>query len=74
MQERLLRESDLHLNKTIEICRIVEITRLQTHVIFKNSAVNSGYKVVEIRRLFSNNQKSQTNQLRNIIFVHSRIR
>lgn len=74
MEERLLRESDLHLNKTIEICGIVEITRLQTHVIFKNSAVNSGYKVVEIRRLFSNNQKSQTNQLRNIIFVHSRIR
>ena len=60
MQERLLRESDLDLNKTTEICRIVEITRLQTHVIYKNSAVHPGYKVGEIRRLFSNHQKSQT--------------
>ena len=60
MQERLLRESDLDLSKTTEICRIVEITRLQTHVIYKNSAVHPGYKVGEIRRLFSNHQKSQT--------------
>ena len=32
LQERLLRESNLDLNKRIEICRNVEVTSSQTHV------------------------------------------
>ena len=59
LQERLLRESNLELNKTVEICRIVEVTRSQAHVIQNNSAVNPDYKVGESRRQSSNNKKSQ---------------
>ena len=39
LQECLLRESNLDLNKTVEICRIVEVTRSLAHVIQSNSAV-----------------------------------
>ena len=59
LQERLLRESNLDLNKTVEICRILEVTRSQAYVMQNNSAINPGYYVDRIRRQFSNNQKSQ---------------
>ena len=58
-QEYLLRESNLHLNKTIEICRIVEVTRSQAHLMQNNTTINPDYNVDKIRRQFSNNQKSQ---------------
>ena len=48
MQKRFLRESNLDLNKTIEI-----------HVIQDDSAVNPDCNVDEIRRQFSNDRKSQ---------------
>ena len=59
LQERLLRESNLDLNKTVEICRIVEVTHSQAHIMQNNSAIDPVYNVEEIRRQFSNNQKSQ---------------
>ena len=59
LQERLLREYNLDLNKTAEICRIVEVTRSQAHAIQKTSAINTDYDVGEIRRQFLSNQKSQ---------------
>ena len=59
LQERLLRESNLDLNKTVEICRIVEVTHSQAHIMQNNSAIDPDYNVEEIRRQFSNNQKSQ---------------
>ena len=59
MQEHLFRESNLDLNKTVEICRIVEVTRSQAHVIQNNSPVNPDYNVDEILTQFSNDQKSQ---------------
>ena len=59
LQERLLRGSNLDLNKTVEICRIVGVTRSQRHVSQNNSGFNPDYNVDEIRRQFSNDQKSQ---------------
>ena len=59
LQECLLRESNPDFNKTVEICRIVEVTRSQVHVIKNNSIVNPDYNIDEIRRQFSNDQKSQ---------------
>ena len=53
MQARLLRESNLDSNKTVEICRIVELTRSQAHVIQNNSAVNPDYNVDEIVEKFT---------------------
>ena len=76
LQERLLRESNLDFNKTIEICRIAEVTNSQAHVIQNNSAVNPDYNINKIRRQSSNNKKSQKEspELINVNFVHSRIR
>ena len=59
VQERLLRESNLDLNKTVEICRTVEVPRSEAHGTQNNSAVNPYYNVDEIRRQSSNNKKSQ---------------
>ena len=59
LQEHLLRESNLDLNKTVEICRIVEVTCSEVHVIQNNSAVNPDYNIDEICRQSSNNKKSQ---------------
>ena len=59
LQESLLTASNLDSNKTVEICRVLEVTRSQAHVIQHNSAVNPDYNVDEIRKQFSNNQKSQ---------------
>ena len=59
LQERLLRASNLDSNKTVEICRVLEVTRSQAHVIQHNSTVNLDYNVGEIRKQFSDNQKSQ---------------
>ena len=59
LQERLLRESNLDLNKTVEICRIVKVTHSQARIMQNNSAIDPDYNVEEIRRQFSNNQKSQ---------------
>ena len=39
LQERLLRESSLDSNKTVEICRIVEVTCSQAHVIQNNNEI-----------------------------------
>ena len=64
LQERLLRESNLDLDKTVEICRIVEVTRSQAHVMQNNRAVNQDYYVDRIGRQFSNNQKSQMKVLK----------
>ena len=64
LQEHLLRESNLDINKTVEICRIVEVTRSQAHVMQNNRAVNQDYYVDRIRRQFSNNQKSQMKVLK----------
>ena len=54
-----MRESNLELNKLVEICRIVEVTHSQAHVILNNSSVNPDYNIDEIRRQSSNNKKSQ---------------
>ena len=59
LQKRLLRESNLDLNKTVWICRIVEVTRSQVHEIQNNRAENQDYNVDKIRRQFSNDKKSQ---------------
>ena len=59
LQECLLGESNLDLNKTVESCRVVEVICLQAHVIQHNSTVNPDYKVDKVHRQFSNNQKSQ---------------
>ena len=59
LQEHLLRESNLDLNKTVRSCRVVEVICLQAHVIQHNSTVNPDYKVDKVHRQFSNNQKSQ---------------
>ena len=55
----LLREINLGLRKTVEICRIVELTRSEAHIIRNNGAVNPDYNFDEIRRPFSNNKKCQ---------------
>ena len=59
LQERLLIESNLELNKAVEICRIVEVTPSQVHVMQNNSTIIPDYNVDKIRRQFSNNEKSQ---------------
>ena len=59
LQECLLRESNHDLKKTTEICRIVEVTHSQVHVIQNKSAVNPDYNIDKIYRQFSNNMKSQ---------------
>ena len=59
LQEHLLRESSLDLNKMVEVCRIVEVTCSQAHVIQHSTAVNPDYNVNKIHRQFSNNQESQ---------------
>lgn len=55
LQECLLRESNLELNKTVEIWKIVEVTCSQVHGIHNNSAINPDYNVDNICRQFSNN-------------------
>ena len=57
LQERLLRESNLDLNKTVEICRLLEVTRSKVHVIQNSSATDPDYNVDEILRYFSNDLK-----------------
>ena len=58
LQECLLRESNLDLNKTVEICRIVDVTLFQAQVIQNNSTVNPDYNIDKICKQFSNDQKS----------------
>ena len=77
LQEHLLRESNLDLNKMVEVCKIVEVTCSQAHVIQHSTAVNPDYNVNKIHRQFSNNQESQKESpdlIRKCKFVHSSIR
>ena len=59
LQDYLLRESNLNLKKTVEICRIVEVTRSQAI-----TAINPDYNIDKICRQFSNNQRSQKKVLK----------
>ena len=55
LHESFLRESNLDLNKTVEICRIAKFTRSEVHIILNISAINPDYNVDEICRPFPNN-------------------
>ena len=59
LQDYLLRESNLNLKKTVEICRIVEVTPSQAV-----TAINPDYNIDKIHRQFSNNQRSQKKVLK----------
>ena len=48
LQERLLRENNVSLDRTVEICRTVEITRSQANII--QNGVSSDLNVDEIRK------------------------
>ena len=55
LHESFLRESNLDVKKTVEICRIAKFTRSEVHIILNISAINPDYNVDEICRPFPNN-------------------